>query len=233
MRRRRRREGGEECLHVSQQGSALTSPRQVVLRSPQWQPTPSLCKKERLSIDRTNLLAFLDCIWSSKLNILFQVEKVQIIDSQNRTHHRSPLSPNKQLCLQLIVGIPYDTHSLQLIVGIPYDTHSLQLIVGIPYDTHSLQLIVGIPYDAHSLQLIGGIPYDAHSLQLIVGIPYDTHSLQLIGGIPYDAHSLQLIGGIPYDAHGTTVATLRCSCTGGDCISPLPTPTLATTRTHC
>ena len=50
-----RREEGKECLHVSQQESTLTSPRQAVLRSPQWQPTPSLCMKERVPFDTNHI----------------------------------------------------------------------------------------------------------------------------------------------------------------------------------
>ena len=60
----------------------------------------------------TLLLTFLGCIWISKLNILFQVEKTWIINSQNRTHHRTPLSPNNSHCLHSIASISYDTHSV-------------------------------------------------------------------------------------------------------------------------
>ena len=59
----------------------------------------------------TLLLTFLGCIWISKLNILFQVEKTWIINSQNRTHHRTPLSPNNSHCLHSIASISYDTHT--------------------------------------------------------------------------------------------------------------------------
>ena len=63
MRRRRGRKGkGEEeerrCEEEEKecrQESVLTSPRQAVLHSPQWQPTPSLCKKKRVSIDTNRI----------------------------------------------------------------------------------------------------------------------------------------------------------------------------------
>ena len=69
-------------------------------------------RKRRDPFTLTLLLTFLGCIWISKLNILFQVEKTWIINSQNTTHHRTPLSPNNSYCLLSIASISYDTHTV-------------------------------------------------------------------------------------------------------------------------
>ena len=70
-------------------------------------------RKRRNPFTLTLLLTFLDCIWISKLNILFQVEKTWIINSQNTTHHRTPLSPNNSHCLHSIASIYHTTHIRQ------------------------------------------------------------------------------------------------------------------------
>ena len=109
--------GGEEVWGGGEGVSAGISSYQSTAGCPPQSPVAanafSLQEKEGIHWHQPYLLAFLDCIWSSKLNILFQVEKVQIIDSQNRTHHRSPLSPNKQLCRQGydIGNSRYTTHA--------------------------------------------------------------------------------------------------------------------------
>ena len=87
-------------------------------------------RKRRDPFTLTLLLTFLDCIWISKLNILFQVEKTWIINSQNTTHHRTPLSPNNSHCLHSIASISYDTHTTVCTVHLYIIRHTYSVHIG-------------------------------------------------------------------------------------------------------